>query len=126
MTLRDYFGHAFDFEYYYRHPRNYSRRDIFSIDEPAPTIRGANRRPIPKGYKGNRNDACPVTSSLHVLSTVERALIQTFPHDYKWVGNKTDIEQMIGNAVPVNLAKFIAETVDNVIRRLLDDTSRRF
>ena len=31
--------------------------------------------------------------------------------DYIWIGSKTDVEQMIGNAVPVNLASFVAETV---------------
>ncbi len=114
MTLRDYFGDTLGFEFYYRHPRNYSRRAVFSIDEPAPTMRGVNR-PVPKGYPGHKNDACPVTSDLHVLSTGERALIQTFPNDYKWVGNKTDVEQMIGNAVPVNLAKFVGEIVKSVL-----------
>lgn len=114
MTLRDYFGDTLGFDFYYRHPRNYSRRAVFSIDEPAPTMRGVNR-PVPKGYPGHKNDACPITDDLHVLSTVERALIQTFPKEYKWIGNKTDIEQMIGNAVPVNLARFIAESVKDVL-----------
>lgn len=114
MTLRDYFGDSLGFEFYYRHPRNYSRRAVFSIDEPAPTMRGVNR-PVPKGYPGHKNDACPVTEDLHVLSSQERALIQTFPPDYKWIGNKTDIEQMIGNAVPVNLAEFIGKTIKSVI-----------
>lgn len=110
MTVRDYYGDSLGFEFYYRHPRNYSRRGIFSIDEPAPTMRGVNR-PVPKGYPGHPNDACPVSEDLHALTTKERALIQTFPNDFKWVGSKTDVEQMIGNAVPVNLAKYVAETV---------------
>lgn len=110
MTLRDYFGDSLGFDYYYRHPRNYSRRAVFSIDEPAPTMRGVNR-PVPKGYPGHPNDACPVSDSLHALTTKERALIQTFPSDFEWVGSKTDVEQMIGNAVPVNLAQYVAETV---------------
>ena len=110
MTVRDYYGDSLGFEFYYRHPRNYSRRGIFSIDEPAPTMRGVNR-PVPKGYPGHPNDACPVSEDLHALTTKERALIQTFPKDFKWVGSKTDVEQMIGNAVPVNLAKYVAETV---------------
>lgn len=110
MTLRDYFGDKLGFEYYYRHPRNYSRRGVFSIDEPAPTMRGVNR-PVPKGYPGHPNDACPVSENLHALTTNERALIQTFPEDFVWVGSKTDVEQMIGNAVPVNLAQYVAETV---------------
>ena len=106
-TLRDYFGDGLGFEYYYRHPRNYSRRAIFSIDEPAPTMRGVNR-PVPKGYPGHPNDACMLGPSVRALTTAERALIQTFPPDFKWVGNKTDTEQMIGNAVPVKLAEFVA------------------
>lgn len=110
MTLREYFGDSLGFEYYYRHPRNYSRRAVFSIDEPAPTMRGVNR-PVPKGYLGHPNDACAVSDTLHALTTAERSWIQTFPKDFKWVGSKTDIEQMIGNAVPVNLAQYVAETV---------------
>jgi len=110
LTLREYFEDKLDFEFYYRHPRNYSRRAVFSIDEPAPTMRGVNR-PIPKGYPGHPNDACPINDTLHALTTGERALIQTFPPDFKWIGSKTDIEQMIGNAVPVNLAQFVAKSI---------------
>ncbi len=113
-TLRDYFGDGLDFEYYYRHPRNYSRRAIFSIDEPAPTIRGVNR-PVPKGYPGNPNDACPLNDNIRSLTTIERSLIQTFPPEYKWIGNKTDMEQMIGNAVPVKLAEFVASALKEFI-----------
>lgn len=114
-TLRDYFGNTLDFEFYYRHPRNYSRRAVFSIDEPAPTMRGVNR-PVPKGYPGHPNDACPLNDSIRALTTLERALIQTFPADFKWKGNKTDTEQMIGNAVPVKLAEFVANSISDYIR----------
>lgn len=109
-TLRDYYGDSLSFEYYYRHPRNYSRRAIFSIDEPAPTMRGVNR-PVPKGYPGHPNDACPLNDSLRSLTTEERALVQTFPKDFIWIGSKTDVEQMIGNAVPVKLAEFVASSI---------------
>lgn len=113
-TLREYFGNSLDFEYYYRHPRNYSRRAIFSIDEPAPTMRGVNR-PVPKGYPGHPGDACPLNDDIRALTTLERALIQTFPPNYKWCGNKTDTEQMIGNAVPVKLAEFVASALKQYI-----------
>ena len=73
-------------------------------------MRGVNR-PIPKGYPGHPNDACPVEDCSHALTTNERALIQTFPRDFKWIGSKTDTEQMIGNAVPVKLAEYVAATV---------------
>jgi DNA (cytosine-5)-methyltransferase 1 len=109
-TLRDFFGNTLDFEFYYRHPRNYNRRAIFSVDEPAPTMRGMNR-PVPKGYPGHPQDACPLNDSVRALTTLERALIQTFPADFKWTGSKTDVEQMIGNAVPVKLAEFVAKAL---------------
>lgn len=110
MTLRDYFGDSLGFEHYYRHPRNYSRRGVFSIDEPAPTMRGVNR-PVPKGYPGHHLDTAPLTEDIRALTTAERAWIQTFPQDFVFVGNKTDIEQMIGNAVPVKLAEFVARAL---------------
>lgn len=110
MTLKDYFGNTLDFEYYYRHPRNYNRRGVFSVDEPAPTMRGVNR-PVPKGYPGHPKDACAVSSGVRALTTLERALIQTFPADFKWLGTKTDTEQMIGNAVPVRLAEYVANAL---------------
>jgi len=76
-------------------------------------MRGVNR-PVPKGYKGHPKDTCPVSDDLHALTTLDRALIQTFPKDFKWIGSKTDTEQMIGNAVPVKLAEYVAETVLNI------------
>ncbi len=107
MTIRQYFNGSLNFEHYYRHPRSYARRAIFSIDEPSPTIRGVNR-PIPKGYPGHSGDPITVNSNLRSLTTLERARIQTFPDSFKWIGSKTDIEQVIGNAVPVKLAEHIA------------------
>ena len=114
-TMRDYFGDTLDFEFYYRHPRNYNRRAVFSIDEPAPTMRGVNR-PVPKGYPGHPNDACPISNGVRALTTLERSLIQTFPVTFKWCGNKTDMEQMIGNAVPVKLAEYVATKLSDYIK----------
>lgn len=107
MTLRDYFGNTLGIEHYYRHPRSYARRGIFSIDEPSPTVRGVNR-PVPSGYPGHPGDTAPVTSSIRPLTTKERCMIQTFPESFILEGNKTDIEQIIGNAVPVRLAEYVA------------------
>jgi DNA (cytosine-5)-methyltransferase 1 len=110
MSVRDYFGKSIDTIYYYRHPRNYCRRAVYSIDEASPTIRGVNR-PIPKGYPGHPNDPVDITEDVRPLTTLERSQIQTFPKKFMWKGSKTDIEQMIGNAVPVNLAKFVAKAI---------------
>lgn len=108
MTMRDYFGDSLGTEYYYRHPRNYDRRAIYSLDEPSATIRGVNR-PIPPGYKLHRNDAVGASlSQARPLTSIERAQVQTFPPNFKFLGTKTAMEQMIGNAVPVALARFVA------------------
>jgi DNA (cytosine-5)-methyltransferase 1 len=107
MTLRQYFKNKLPFEHYYRHPRSYARRAVFSIDEPSPTIRGVNR-PVPKGYPGHAGDPVPVSECIRSLTTQERALIQTFPDNFQLPGTKSDVEQVIGNAVPVKLAYYVA------------------
>lgn len=108
MTIRRYFRDKLPFDHYYRHPRSYARRAVFSIDEPSPTIRGVNR-PIPKGYPGHVGDSASLDTSLRSLTTAERARIQTFPAQFKLPGCKTDVEQVIGNAVPVKLAQYVAQ-----------------
>ena len=114
MTIYDYLGNVLGTEYYYRHPRSYARRGVFSIYEPSPTIRGVNR-PIPKGYSKHNGDPIDDFSKVRPLTTKERASIQTFPEDFRWIGNKTDLEQIIGNAVPVNLAKFVGDCIQEYI-----------
>lgn len=116
MTIRDYLGDSLGVEYYYRHPRNYSRRGIFSIDEPSPTIRGVNR-PLPKNYVLNKCDGDGFDlSMIRSLTTIERSYIQTFPKKFIFRGTKTNLEQMIGNAVPVNLAKYVGSAIQEYIR----------
>ena len=110
MTLREYFGGSLGVEYYYRHPRSYARRGIFSIDEPSPTVRGVNR-PMPKGYEIHDNDPVKSKEGIRALTTIERSYIQTFPKTFKFEGSKTELEQMIGNAVPVKLAEYVATSI---------------
>ena len=111
MTIRDYLGDQLGVNVYYRHPRNYNRRGIFTIDEPSPTVRGVNR-PIPKGYTLNSCDPENVDlQNVRPLTTIERSYLQTFPNTFKFSGTKTNLEQMIGNAVPVNLGTFIANAI---------------
>lgn len=107
ITLRQYFGDQLHFEHYYRHPRSYARRGVFSVDEPSPTIRGVNR-PVPRGYPGHEGDSCRQRAQLRSLTTHERARIQTFPDNFQFPGSKTDVEQVVGNAVPVKLAEYVA------------------
>jgi DNA (cytosine-5)-methyltransferase 1 len=115
FTIYDYLGDSLGIEYYYRHPRSYKRRAIFSIHEPSPTIRGVNR-PIPSTYQPHKNDASPVTAALRPLTTIERSYLQTFPATFKFDGTKTDLEQMIGNAVPVKQAEFVARCIKEYVQ----------
>jgi DNA (cytosine-5)-methyltransferase 1 len=110
MTVYDYLGDSLGIDHYYRHPRSYARRGVFSIYEPSPTIRGVNR-PVPKTYKKHPGDTAPITPNLRPLTTIERSYIQTFPFDFVFEGVKTDLEQMIGNAVPVKLAECVGRSI---------------
>lgn len=114
MTVKDYMGDKLGLSYYYRHPRSYERRGVFSIDEPSPTIRGVNR-PIPPGYKRHTADAAE-PQGLRSLTTIERAQLQTFPEKFVWLGSKTETEQMIGNAVPPKLGQFVGEALLSYIK----------
>ncbi|GIM29850.1 modification methylase HindV [Clostridium polyendosporum] len=123
MTVRDYLGNDLGIESYYRHPRSYNRRGVFSIDEPSPTIRGVNR-PIPPTYKKHPGDRCENIEDVRALTTIERSYIQTFPKDFKFDGTKTNLEQMIGNAVPVNLAKHVGECLLKYIEDKLSSSEK--
>ena len=114
MTVRDALGDRLKTDYYYMHPRSYNRRGIFSVDEPSATIRGVNR-PIPKQYKAHPADKTTELAKVRALSSIERALIQTFPEDFKFWGTKSQVEQQIGNAVPVKMAEYIARHLMDTI-----------
>lgn len=109
MSIYDYLGNTLGIEYYFRVPTNYRRRAVYSVREPSMTIRGVDR-PIPKGYKGHPNDPVPV-SEVRGLTPKERSYIQTFPDEFEFIGGKSDINMMIGNAVPVNLAKYVGNAL---------------
>lgn len=110
MTVFEHLGESLETKFYYRHPRSYKRRGIFSVHEPSPTVRGVNR-PIPKTYIKHSGDACEPNEKVRPLTTIERSYLQTFPKDFRFFGNKSDLEQMIGNAVPVKLAEYVANGI---------------
>lgn len=111
LTIFDYLGNDLGTEHYYRHPRSYARRAIFSIYEPSPTIRGVNR-PIPKTYQFHEGDTTKDLGKVRPLTTLERSYLQTFPKDFNWTNlSKSDLEQIIGNAVPVKLAEYVANCI---------------
>lgn len=110
LTMRSYFGSRLDTDHYFRVPTNYTRRGVFSVDEPCVTIRAVDR-PIPKGYPGHPEDSAPIGPNVRGLTVLERSYVQTFPRSYKFEGTKTDLNQMIGNAVPVKLAECVGRAL---------------
>ncbi len=72
LTIREYFGDNLNINHYYRHPRSYKRRGIYSIDEPSATIRGVNR-PIPKTYTPHAKDSVKDLEGIRSLTYKERA-----------------------------------------------------
>lgn len=109
MTIREHIGDTLGVDFYYRHPRNWGRKAVFSIDEPSPTIRSTNRR-VPPGYTAHETDAGDYRLA-RPLTPAERALIQTFPSTFVFAGTTTEQDMMVANAVPVNLAKWIGEVI---------------
>jgi DNA (cytosine-5)-methyltransferase 1 len=50
--------------------------------------------------------------------TIDEALrIQTFPHDYQFVGSQSSIYRQIGNAVPCDLANVVAKVVRDFVEQ---------
>jgi DNA (cytosine-5)-methyltransferase 1 len=97
-----------------------SRNRVRSWDEPSFTIQAGGRHaPIhpsaPRMIKVAKDQqvfAPGFESSYRRISVREAALIQTFPNDFVFhYKNVTDGYKMIGNAVPVNLAKALARKI---------------
>lgn len=110
LTIHDYMGDKLGVEYYFRIPRSYNRRAVFSIHEPCVTIRGVDR-PIPPNYKKHPGDLVEIGELVRALTPKERSYMQTFPESFIFEDSNTNVNQMIGNAVPVNLANFVAEAI---------------
>ncbi|MFR1479731.1 MAG: DNA cytosine methyltransferase [Hydrogeniiclostridium mannosilyticum] len=69
-----------------------------------------------------RFDELPVgnlaTRSRIVVSRREGALLQSFPMDFVFTGNKVDIARQIGNAVPPLLAEKIGQSIIECYRKV--------
>lgn len=109
MTVREHLGDRLGVPFYYRHPRNWGRKAIYSVDEPSATIRSTNR-PVPPGYSEHPSDAGPYQNA-RPLTAQERALIQTFPANFIFSGFAYEQDMMIANAVPVALARHVGEAI---------------
>lgn len=58
----------------------------------------------------------PDIEQARFITIREAALLMTFPKDFEFIGNRAYCYKMIGNAVPVNFAKAIAEAMNKVLK----------
>jgi DNA (cytosine-5)-methyltransferase 1 len=87
----------------YRNTRNFHVAwTRFASNKPAPTIDTGHRHHF--HYKYNR-----------VPTVRECARLQSFPDDFKFLGNKTQQFRQVGNAVPPLMAQAIAEQVKKML-----------
>lgn len=87
----------------YRDSRNFHVAwTRFASNKPAPTIDTGHRHHF--HYKYNR-----------VPTVRECARLQSFPDDFKFLGNKTQQFRQVGNAVPPLMAQAIAEQVKKML-----------
>jgi DNA (cytosine-5)-methyltransferase 1 len=86
------------------HTSNHIKYRNLEWDKPSPTI-------VAHLHKDGYMFIHPDIEQLRTITIREAALLQSFPMDYKFVASNPYCYKMIGNAVPVNLARFVAETV---------------
>lgn len=59
----------------------------------------------------------PDIEQARFITIRETALLMSFPKDFEFIGNRAYCYKMIGNAVPVNFAKAIADSIYKIISR---------
>lgn len=78
-------------------------------DKPSPTVVAHLQK---DGFMFIHPDA----DQARFITIREAANLMTFPNDYEFLGNKAYCYKMIGNAVPVNFAKAIADSLYRIIK----------
>lgn len=59
----------------------------------------------------------PDIEQARFITIREAALLMSFPKDFEFIGNRAYCYKMIGNAVPVNFAKAIADAIYKILSR---------
>ena len=86
------------------------------LDEPSKTIKAGAH-----GVPGVENMLVLDDGTQRYYTVRESARIQTFPDDYLFHGSWTESMRQIGNAVPVQLAKIIGDSVYQQLERVAID-----
>lgn len=90
------------------HTSNHIKYRNLEWDKPSPTI-------VAHLHKDGYMFIHPDIKQLRTITIREAALLQSFPMDYVFLGSTPYCYKMIGNAVPVNFARGIAESIYEVL-----------
>ena len=81
-------------------------------DQPAKTLKAGDH-----GVPGGENTLRHPNGRVRYFTVREAARLQTFPDAYEFHGSWTETMRQLGNAVPVQLALSVADSVANALRR---------
>lgn len=90
------------------HDTLYRKYRNLEWDKPSPTV-------VAHLQKDGFMFIHPDIEQARFITIREAALLMTFPKDFEFIGNRAYCYKMIGNAVPVNFAKAIAESLFQII-----------
>lgn len=90
--------------------RSYAGHTGSPLDEPAKTLKAGVH-----GVPGGENMLRRPDGGVRYFSVRESARLQTFPDDYAFHGSWSEAMRQLGNAVPVNLAELVANSVKEAL-----------
>ena len=79
-------------------------------NKPSPTI-------VAHLYKDGLMFIHPDVDQARSITVKEASLLQSFPDDYEFIGSQGHCFKMIGNAVPPEMAKKIADAISTGLRK---------
>jgi DNA (cytosine-5)-methyltransferase 1 len=115
LSVRDYCGSVglpLALDHYFVMALNSGCRSIWSVDEPAPTLRRSFRSPLPPRYEMHPGDATQELERVRPLTLREASLIQTFPAGWDWCDVRLrDGSLMLANSVPPRIGQHLGLVV---------------
>lgn len=111
-----------DFQKHYLIPgaRVYEGHTGNLLDRPAKTIKAGDH-----GNPGGEHVLVRPGKEPRYLSIRECARVQTFPDSYHFLGSRSECMRQLGNAVPVDLARQLGETVRGALDRASRSTTKQ-